>query len=122
MSAWMTNPSIQVKSLGYTHAHVTRPAFRRAEKVGRQVIEDDVYVPRARRNGKAAKATAAKAAAAAAANGSGGQDADDVTASIGTLFSDLGQGFGQWKAPDNIFEKLSLQSPAAPQPAAIEVN
>jgi hypothetical protein len=33
----------QVKSLGYTHAHVTRPAFRRAEKVGRQVIEDDVW-------------------------------------------------------------------------------
>ena len=24
----------------------------------------------------------------------------------GTLFSDLGQGFGQWKAPDNIFEKV----------------
>jgi hypothetical protein len=24
----------------------------------------------------------------------------------GTLFSELGQGFGQWKAPDNIFEKV----------------
>ena len=26
----------------------------------------------------------------------------------GTLFSDLGQGLGQWKAPDNIFEKVLL--------------
>jgi len=31
---------------------------------------------------------------------------DGVHVVAGTLFSDLGQGFGQWKAPDNIFEKV----------------
>ena len=71
----------QVKSLGYSHQHVTRPSFRQAEKVAKaSVVEDDVRVVRRRK---------APSKPAGAKSGPGpGSDAvaanSDVTASLGT--------------------------------------